>query len=108
VLAAATAFVTAEFAENSSARAERATTLDPQLQAVVEQHKALGPKPIDKLSPAEARKQPSVADAVKALLQKQGKNSAQEPVGNVQYRTVPGAAGPLPVCTHPKEAVRSR
>lgn len=79
----------------ATGEATRATTVDPQLQAVIDQHKALGPKPIDKLSPAEARKQPSVADAVKALLQKQGKSTAPEPVGKVEDRTIPGAAGQL-------------
>jgi acetyl esterase/lipase len=58
---------------------------------------ALHPKPIPQLSAAEARKQPTPADAVKALLEKQGKRTAPEPVGNITNRTVPGAGGPIPV-----------
>jgi hypothetical protein len=48
---------------------------DPQMQAVLDQLEALGPKPIDKLTAQEARQQPSPADAVKALLKKQGKST---------------------------------
>jgi acetyl esterase len=36
---------------------------DPQMQAVLNRLKALEPKPIEKLTPAEARKQPTPADA---------------------------------------------
>ena len=70
---------------------------DPQMKAVLDQLTALGPKPIEKLSPQEARKQPTPADAVKALLKKQGKSTAPEPVGKVQNTTIPGPAGPVPV-----------
>ena len=70
---------------------------DPQMQAVLDQLKALHGKPIEKLTPQEARKQPTPADAVKALLKKQGKSAAPEPVGNVQNTTIPGPAGPVPV-----------
>ena len=70
---------------------------DPQMQAVLDQHAKLGPKPIEKLSPAEARKQPSPADAVRALLESQGKSTAPEPVGNVENRTFPGPAGAVPI-----------
>jgi len=78
-------------------KAERASTLDPQLKAVIDQLKSMGGKPIDTLSAPEARQQPSPTDAVKALLKKQGKNTAPEPVGNVQNRTIPGPAGAIPV-----------
>ena len=70
---------------------------DPQMQAVLDELGALHPKPIVKLSPQQARKQPSPADAVKALLQKQGKSTDPEAVGNVENTTVPGPAGPIPV-----------
>lgn len=48
---------------------------NPQMKAVLDELAALGPKPIETLTPAEARKQPSASDAVKALLKKQGKPS---------------------------------
>ena len=58
---------------------------------------ALGGKPIETLTAPEARKQPTSADAVKALLTKQGKPTAPEPVANVANRMVPGPGGQIPV-----------
>ncbi|WP_202947368.1 alpha/beta hydrolase [Zavarzinella formosa] len=78
----------------ASARATEKKT-DPQMQAVLDQLAALNPKPIDKLTPEEARKQPGPSDAVKALLKKQGKSVDPEPVGSVRDVTFPGAAGKL-------------
>jgi acetyl esterase/lipase len=58
----------------------------------------LEPKPIPTLTAAEARKQPTPADAVKALLKKQGKPVAPEAVAKVHDRTIPTAGGAkLPV-----------
>ena len=68
---------------------------DPQMQAVLDQLAALGPKPIEKLTPAEARKQPTPADAVKALLEKQGKDAAPAPVGKVEDRSIKSAGGTI-------------
>ncbi|CAA9363478.1 MAG: Esterase/lipase [uncultured Gemmatimonadetes bacterium] len=70
---------------------------DADMRAVLEQHMALGPRPIETLTPAEARQQPTIADAVKALLQRQGRSTAPEPVGSVVNRTIPGPDGPIPV-----------
>lgn len=70
---------------------------DPQMQAVLDQLEALGGKPIESLSAEEARKQPTPADAVKALLKKQGKSIAPEPVGNVSNRSIPGPGGSIPI-----------
>lgn len=68
-----------------------------QMQVVLTELAALEPEPIPQLSAAEARKQPTPADAVKALLTKQDKSTAPEPVGNVVNRTIPGAGGPIPI-----------
>ena len=62
--------------------------------------KGLNGKPIESLTPAEARQQPTVADAVKAVLTAKGK--ATDPtklVPGVTSRdtTIPGPAGALPV-----------
>lgn len=65
---------------------------DPQMQAVLDQLARLGPKPIEKLSPEEARQQPTPADAVMALLKSQNKSTAPEPVGNVENKTFPAGA----------------
>ncbi|MFO0851180.1 MAG: alpha/beta hydrolase fold domain-containing protein [Gemmataceae bacterium] len=69
---------------------------DPQMKAVLDELAALNPKPIETLTPAAARKQPTPADAVKALLKKQGKPTEPEPVGSVKDITIPGPAGPIP------------
>lgn len=69
---------------------------DPQMKAVLDALAELGPKPIETLTPQEARKQPSAADAVKAVLKKQGKKTDPEPVGSVKDVTWPGPAGKLP------------
>lgn len=69
---------------------------DLQMQAVLDQLAALGPKPIETLSPDQARRQPTPADAVKSLLKKQGKSTAPEPVAKVEDRSIKGAAGSIP------------
>ena len=74
-----------------------AATPDQQMQAVLTELTALNPKPIPQLSAADARKQPTPADAVKALLKKQGKSTAPEPVANVTNRMIPGAGSPIPI-----------
>lgn len=89
------AAVVAAAAAGVSAR--QAAKPDPQMQAVLDQHAALGPKPIEKLTPPEARKQPTPADAVKALLKKQGKDPGPEPVGKVEDRSIKGSGGTIPI-----------
>jgi len=69
---------------------------DPQMKAVLDQLKALGGKPIEILSAAEARKQPGPPDAVKALLKKRGQSIAPQPVAKVEDRMVPGQGGAIP------------
>ena len=49
-----------------SVNAQAPPPADPQMQAVLDQLKALKPKPIEKLTPAEARKQPNPTTAVLA------------------------------------------
>lgn len=88
---------TSKPASGKLASSEKAAALDPELQAVVDQLKSMGGKPVNTLPAVEARKQPSPADAVKALLAKQGKSTAPEAVGSVQERTIPGRAGAIPI-----------
>ena len=64
-----------------------------QMQAVLDEMAALGAKPVETLTTAQARAQPSVADAVRSLLVKQGRSTAPEAVGSVEDRTIPGPAG---------------
>ena len=68
-----------------------------RMQAVLDQLAALGAKPIDTLTVAQARTQPTPADAVKALLAKEGKSTAPETVGSIVETTFPGPAGPVPI-----------
>ena len=68
-----------------------------RMQAVLDQLAALGAKPIDTLTVAQARTQPTPADAVKALLTKEGKSTLPEAVGSVVETTFPGPAGPVPI-----------
>ena len=70
---------------------------DAQMQAVLDELAALGPKPITFLAPEDARKQPGPADAVKSLLKKRGKSTDPEPVGNVANQTISGPVTPIPI-----------
>ena len=49
------------------------------MQAVLDAQAALGAKPIEFLTPAQARLQPSPADGVKAVLKAQGRSAAPDP-----------------------------
>ncbi|RYG75390.1 alpha/beta hydrolase [bacterium] len=66
---------------------------DPQMAAVLNSLKSLKGKPIEKLTPAKARKQPTATAAVINLLKMQGKSTAPEKVGSVTDVKVPGPAG---------------
>lgn len=93
IAAASVAIATSSFAA-STGTSGRPT---PQMQSVLDELQALGAKPVETLTPAEARKQPSPADAVVAVLKKQGKNTAPEAVAKVENRTVPVNGGQVPV-----------
>src|SRR5690349_3142492 len=66
---------------------------DAQMQAVLDQLAKLGAKPIETLTPEQARAQPSPADAVKAVLKAQGKPTTPEPVAKVRDSSFPGPGG---------------
>ncbi len=65
----------------------------------------LGGKPIESLTPEEARKQPTPADAVKAVLRQDGKAVAPEPVAKVHDRSITAGTGALPVRVYTPEGV---
>ena len=81
------------------------------MQKVLDKLASLGGKPVETLTPAEARKQPTPADAVKALMTDQGMSTAPDPAVTTKDVTYPagagaqkariympvGAKGPLPV-----------
>ncbi|MGC4043148.1 MAG: alpha/beta hydrolase [Armatimonas sp.] len=70
---------------------------DPQMQAVLQELAWLTPTPLHKLSVSQARRQPGPADAVKAVLSKQGKAFAPLPVDSIVGMNIPGPAGDIPV-----------
>jgi acetyl esterase len=72
---------------------------DDQL-ALAKAHEGLRPKAIEKLDAAEARLQPTVADAVAELLRQQGRSAEPEvlvPGVRSEDRTIPTAGATLPV-----------
>ncbi|HUQ81375.1 MAG TPA: hypothetical protein VM076_09570, partial [Gemmatimonadaceae bacterium] len=92
---------------------------DAQMKAVLDQIAAANPRMLHTLSPQQARNQPTVADAVRAVLAAQGRpaSAALEPVARVEHRTIPGVtnasgdsllvrmytpagSGPFPVVTY--------
>ena len=65
--------------------AQQSAQPDPQMKAVLDKLASLNGKPIPELTAEEARKQPSPADAVAALMKDQGKKP--EEVGNIDNNT---------------------
>lgn len=70
---------------------------EPAMQKVLDALASLGGKPIETLTPEEARKQPTPADAVKKVLTDMGKSTAPEPGVTVKDMTVTGPNGSFPV-----------
>lgn len=68
---------------------------DGQMQKVLDKLAELGGKPIETLSPEEARRQPTPTDAVKKLLVEQGRDPNEDLGVRTEDITIPGAAGPL-------------
>ncbi len=66
-----------------------------EMQAILDELAALSPKPLETLSPDEARQQPGPADAVKSLLKKRGQDTEPEAVGSVSTIKIPGPAGSI-------------
>ncbi len=85
----------------------------PDMQAVLNAHASLAPKPIETLTPLRARLQPSAADATMKVMREKGMSTAPEPAVTTQdlpygsdpmqyarvYKPVAasGSAAPLPV-----------
>ena len=70
---------------------------DAQMQAVLDQLATLGAKPLETLTPEQARAQASPADAVKGVLEGLGKATTPEPVAKVEDSSFPGPAGAVPI-----------
>jgi acetyl esterase/lipase len=77
-----------------------------QMQGVLDQLTALGPKPIPTLTAVEARKQPTPADAAKKELAKEGKPTAPDPTVASTDRAITTSTGTLAVRVYtPKSGV---
>jgi acetyl esterase len=101
---------------NAMAKTGTAFNADADMQAVLDELALLGGKPIETLSPDEARKQSTPADAVMSLLKKKGKDTSpaalvpgvtsvdrdiQGATGNIPARIyTPDGAGPFPVVVY--------
>ena len=70
---------------------------EPHMQKVLDALASLGGKPIETLTPEEARKQPTPADAVKKVMQDMGKSTEPDASVTVKDRSIPGPAGDIPV-----------
>lgn len=68
---------------------------DADMRKVLDAHRALDPKPIEKLSAAEARKQPTLTDAVKRVVKDENVTAKPRQGLQVRDRKIPGAAGQL-------------
>jgi len=88
--------VAAAFVWNT-AQAQQPPKADADMQKVLDALSSLNPKPLDTLTPAEARKQPTPADAVKKVLTQMGKSTAPEPGVTMKTMNVPVKGGSVPV-----------
>jgi acetyl esterase/lipase len=76
---------------------------EPHMQKVLDALASLGGKPIETLSPEEARKQPTPADAVKKVSTDMGKGSAPDPSVAVKDLTITGPHGDIPIHVYTPE-----
>ncbi len=76
--------------------AQAAGTPDADMQKVLDALASLNGKPIETLTPAEARKQPTPADAVKKVLTDMSKDTAPDPSVSVKDISIPGKGGAIP------------
>lgn len=93
-------------AANDMQQTGTAMDADNDMQKVLDALKALGPKPIETLSVDQARRQPTPADAVKAVLQKSGKpTDPTQLVKGISAKDmqIQGAAGMLPARVYTPE-----
>lgn len=79
--------------------------LDADNQAVIDAVKGLGQRPYHSLSPTEARLQPSFADGVKVVLEKQGRPTVPPAGVTTQNIQIEGGAGMIPARLYRPEGV---
>ncbi len=98
-LASATYFVVTAVVPSAFAADQAGQGAKPnsQMQAVLDELAKLGPKPLGTVPAAEARKQPTPADAVKGVLKAEGKPTTPEPVASVADQSIEGPGGPIAI-----------
>ena len=69
----------------------------PEMKKVLDALGTLGGKPIETLTPEQARMQPTPADAVKKVLTQMGKSTAPEPGVSVKQMMIKGPIGDFPI-----------
>ena len=70
---------------------------EPAMQKVLDALASLGGKPIESLTPEEARKQPTPVDAVKKVLEGMGKSAAPDNSVSVKQLSATGPLGAIPL-----------
>ena len=81
--------------QTGSAFRNPADRLNPDMAAVISNYVDLGGRPVNTLTVAQARSQPTLADAARAV-QRARSGVTRAPFVTTSELTVPGAAGPLP------------
>ena len=89
-------------AKEAATKAQKAE-MDSDMAKVITKLGTLGGKSIETLTPQEARQQPLPGDAVKAVLQDEGKSAQPPQVAKIDNRTVPGPGGDIPVRVYTPE-----
>ena len=79
---------------------------DPDMAQVINALSALGVKPIETLSVAQARNQPTPADAVRRVLQERGQPAAPRPVPQVRDISIPTRRARSPPASMGRRAAR--
>ncbi|MES2901231.1 MAG: alpha/beta hydrolase [Pseudomonadota bacterium] len=80
-----------------SQAADKPVKAEASMQKVLDTLASLGGKPIETLTPEEARKQPTPAGAVKKLLAQMGKSSAPDPAVTKKTMSIAGPLGNFPI-----------
>ena len=91
------AVVAAAVIAASAATAQTPPKANKEMQKVLDALKSLGGKPIETLTPEEARKQPTPADAVKKVMEREGKSTTPDASVTVKDMNIPGPLGDIPV-----------
>ncbi len=89
--------------DDAPTKQERIAAADPQMQAVLEAFAAMDPKPLPKLSAEEARENPTMAQAAKAVMKDKGMSTEPMKLGDVDDREIEVNGTDLPVRVYTPE-----